>query len=119
MAAELWLFVALRPVTLAEESIVVLFGISVLVVVRAVIAPERLLYWEILEIKSCSRSRSVLDALVSVLKVVGEVVDTNCVEKGFVEQVLCFGFIGMQVRLPIWKIGAFSRRALGIASRLP
>jgi hypothetical protein len=105
-----------RVGALAAEAEGVLVPAEILVLV---VASDAVFRWYMLERRFCSGSPDLFRIPVADLRVDGEIVKGAVMDEGVVEQVVCFESIGMQVRLSTWKTGAFSRRAFGIASRLP
>jgi hypothetical protein len=112
-------FVRVGALVAEAEGVLVLADVLALAVASDAVAARRLFGWYILESRSCSGSPDLFDIPVPDLRVDDEIVKGAVVDDGVVEQVVCFEFIGMQVRLLTWKTGAFSRRPFGIASRLP
>jgi hypothetical protein len=112
-------FVRVGPLTAGAKGALVSANVSVLVVAGDAAVAGRLFGWYMLETKFCSGTLDLSNVPVSELKVDDEIVECAVADDGVVEQVVCFGCIGMQARLSTWKIEAFSRRAFGMASRLP
>jgi len=112
-------FVRVGALAAEAEGVLVPAEILVLVVASDAVVAGRLFRWYMLERRFCSGSPDLFGIPVADLRVDGEIVKGAVMDEGVVEQVVCFESIGMQVRLSTWKTGAFSRRAFGIASRLP